>query len=278
MLVAETIAVARVERKRLTGTWGLVPTMGALHQGHLSLIRRARAENDHVAVSIFVNPTQFAPGGDFDKYPRTLESDLAQLEPFGVELVFVPSAAEMYPPGFETYVLVENVSQPLEGAMRPGHFRGVATIVIKLLNIVQPDRAYFGQKDAQQVAVLKQMTRDLDLPVEIIVGETVREPDGLALSSRNAYLSAQERQRATVLFRALTAARNCFMQGESSGEALREAIRRVVAQEPLAQVDYVSAADPLTLQELDRVSDRVLLSLAVRIGATRLIDNLSLVR
>lgn len=278
MLVAETIAVARVERKRLTGTWGLVPTMGALHQGHLSLIRRARAENDHVAVSIFVNPTQFAPGGDFDKYPRTLESDLVQLEPFGVELVFVPSAAEMYPPGFETYVLVENVSQPLEGAMRPGHFRGVATIVIKLLNIVQPDRAYFGQKDAQQVAVLKQMTRDLDLPVEIMVGETVREPDGLALSSRNAYLSAQERQRATVLFRALTAARNCFMQGESSGEALREAIRRVVAQEPLAQVDYVSAADPLTLQELDRVSDRVLLSLAVRIGATRLIDNLSLVR
>lgn len=273
MQVVETIAAARAMRLSSTGTWGLVPTMGALHEGHLSLVRRARRENDRLAVSIFVNPTQFAAGGDLDRYPRPLARDLALLEAEAVDLVFTPSNQEIYPPGFQTYVTVERVSQPLEGAMRPGHFRGVATVVTKLFNIVQPDRAYFGQKDAQQVLVIRQLTRDLNLPVEIVVGETEREPDGLALSSRNSYLSTQERQSAVILYRALCAARELWKHGERGGDALRAGMRRVLAEEPRAQVDYVSAADPETLQELLIANDRVLLSLAVRIGTTRLIDN-----
>jgi pantoate--beta-alanine ligase len=273
LFLAKTIADARARRRVLQGTWGLVPTMGALHPGHLSLVQRARAENDRVAVSIFVNPTQFAAGGDFDKYPRTLERDLELLAPFDVDLVFAPSNDEIYPPNFQTYVHVEEITKPLEGAMRPGHFRGVATVVTKLFNIVQPDRAYFGQKDAQQVAVIQHMVRDLNLPVEIVVGETLRDADGLALSSRNAHLSVEERRAAPVLYRALCAARDAFVHGERDGEKIRAVMRAVLGQEPRAVVEYVSAADPLTLQELNFIGDDVLLSLAVRIGATRLIDN-----
>ncbi len=277
MLLAKSISEVRAFHKKNVGTWGLVPTMGALHQGHLSLVARARAENEHVAVSIFVNPTQFAAGSDFEKYPRPLERDLEMLQPFNVDLVFAPTAAEMYPPNFQTYVNVQDLTQPLEGAMRPGHFRGVATVVTKLFNIVQPDRAYFGQKDAQQVAVIRQMVRDLNLPVEIVVGETKREADGLAMSSRNVYLSSEERRAAAVLYRALCAARDAFHNGERGGEKLRAVMRGVLAQEPRATVEYVSAADPATLQELEHIQDRALFSMAVRFGSTRLIDNLLVV-
>ncbi len=276
MQVVRTIAEARAIRRALPGAWGFVPTMGYLHEGHLSLVRRARAENNHVAVSIFVNPTQFGPHEDYDRYPRDLERDLRLLEPLGVDLVFAPSVEEMYPPGFQTWVIVEEISRPLEGAARPGHFRGVATIVAKLLNIIQPDRAYFGQKDAQQAVVIRRMVRDLNIPVEIVVCPTVREPDGLAMSSRNTYLSPEERRAATVLFRALQTAKAYYEQGERDAERLREAMRTVIQAEPLARLDYVSVADPETLQELSRVEGRALLSLAVYIGKTRLIDNILL--
>ncbi|MER3469694.1 MAG: pantoate--beta-alanine ligase [Thermoflexus sp.] len=276
MRVVFTVQEVRTIRRGTPGTWGFVPTMGYLHEGHLSLIRRARAENDHVAVSIFVNPTQFGPHEDYNRYPRDLERDLRLLEPLQVDLVFVPSVEEMYPPGFQTWVIVEELSRPLEGASRPGHFRGVATVVAKLFNIVQPDRAYFGQKDAQQAVVIRRMVRDLNFPVEIVVCPTVREPDGLAMSSRNTYLSPQERQAATILFRALQAAKARYEAGERDGERLREAMREVLRGEPLARVDYVSVADPETLEELSRVEGPALLSLAVYIGNTRLIDNLLL--
>ncbi|MCS6963919.1 pantoate--beta-alanine ligase [Thermoflexus sp.] len=276
MQVVRTIAEARAIRRALPGPWGFVPTMGYLHEGHLSLVRRARAENDRVAVSIFVNPTQFGPHEDYNRYPRDLNRDLRLLEPLGVDLVFAPPVEEMYPPGFQTWVIVEEVSRPLEGAARPGHFRGVATVVVKLLNIVQPDRAYFGQKDAQQAVVIRRMVQDLNIPVEIVVCPTVREPDGLAMSSRNTYLNPEERRAATVLFRALQAAKARYEQGERDAERLREVMREVIRAEPLARPDYVSVADPETLQELSWVEDRALLSLAVYIGKTRLIDNILL--
>lgn len=276
MEIVTTVSDVRRERGDLTGAWGLVPTMGYLHRGHLSLVRRARLENDHVAASIFVNPTQFGPSEDLSRYPRDLDQDLELLRAAGVELVFVPAVQEIYPFGFQTFVSVEEVSKRLEGAARPGHFRGVATVVCKLFNIFQADRAYFGQKDAQQVAVVKQMVRDLAMPVEIVVCETVREPDGLALSSRNVYLSAEERKAATVLYGALCAGREVWLSGEHGGDGLRRAMTEVLEREPLAQVDYVSAADPETLQEIGEGRDAVLLSLAVRIGRTRLIDNFML--
>ncbi|WP_448592209.1 pantoate--beta-alanine ligase [Thermoflexus hugenholtzii] len=276
MRVVHTIAEARAVRRALPGTWGFVPTMGYLHEGHLSLVRRARAENDRVAVSIFVNPTQFGPHEDYARYPRDLERDLRLLEPLGVDLVFVPSVEEMYPPGFQTWVIVEEVSRPLEGASRPGHFRGVATVVAKLFNILQPDRAYFGQKDAQQTVVIRRMVQDLNIPVEIVICPTVREPDGLAMSSRNTYLSPEERRAATVLFRALQAAKARYEAGERDAERLREAMREVIRAEPLARIDYVSVAHPETLQELEQVEGPALLSLAVYIGTTRLIDNIML--
>jgi pantothenate synthetase (EC 6.3.2.1) len=276
MRVVHTIAEARAVRRALPGTWGFVPTMGYLHEGHLSLVRRARAENDRVAVSIFVNPTQFGPHEDYARYPRDLERDLRLLEPLGVDLVFVPSVEEMYPPGFQTWVIVEEVSRPLEGASRPGHFRGVTTVVAKLFNILQPDRAYFGQKDAQQTVVIRRMVQDLNIPVEIVICPTVREPDGLAMSSRNTYLNPEERRAATVLFRALQAAKARYEAGERDAEGLREAMREVIRAEPLARIDYVSVADPETLQELERVEGPALLSLAVYIGTTRLIDNIML--
>ncbi len=274
MQVIETIAEFRKARRALTGSLGLVPTMGYLHAGHLELVNRASAENDHAAASIFVNPTQFGPNEDYTAYPRDPDHDLSVLRDVGVALVFMPSVAEMYPPDFQTYVEVTGVSQGLEGERRPGHFRGVATVVIKLFNIVQPERAYFGQKDAQQVAVIRHMVRDLALPVEIVVVPTVRAPDGLALSSRNTYLASEQRLAAPVLYRALMAAQQRYEAGERSPDALRAAMREALASEPLANVDYVSAADTDTLTELETPTDHpILLSMAVRIGRTRLIDN-----
>jgi pantoate--beta-alanine ligase len=256
---------------------GLVPTMGALHAGHLSLVQQAGAECEAVAVSIFVNPTQFGPGEDFAQYPRDIEHDLQLLREQQVNLVFVPDLSEIYPPGFATYINVEQLSEPLEGAARPGHFRGVATVVCKLFLISGANRAYFGQKDAQQTVILRRMVTDLNIPTEVRVCPTLREHDGLAMSSRNVYLVPHERRAAPILYRALSAARELYTQGGRDGEALREALRRVLASEPLAEVEYVSAADPQSLRELDTIGEQgVLLSLAVRIGQTRLIDNIVL--
>lgn len=277
MQTLETITAFRAARADLTGSLGLVPTMGYLHEGHLELVRRARAECSHVAVSIFVNPTQFGPNEDLARYPRDLPRDLELLQAAGVELVFAPPVAEMYPADFGTYVEVQNVTAPLEGAWRPGHFQGVATVVCKLFNIVGADRAYFGQKDAQQTVVIRQMVRDLNLPVEIVVVPTVREADGLAKSSRNVYLDPAQRAAAPVLWRALQHAAQLYEQGENDAELLRRALHQVLAQEPLAQVEYVSAADPHTLMEIEGPIRRgALLSLAVRFGATHLIDNVTL--
>lgn len=263
----------RKSRTALPGTLGLVPTMGYLHDGHVSLVKQAKEENDHVGVSIFVNPTQFGPNEDLSRYPRDLDRDLKLLAAAGADVVWTPTPEIVYPPSFQTYINVENVSQPLEGKHRPGHFRGVATVVAKLFNAFTPDRVYFGQKDAQQVVVIKQMARDLNFPLEIIVCPTVREADGLAMSSRNTYLNADERKAATVLYRALTAAKASFERGESDAETLRAIMSTTIAKESLAREEYVSAADPNTLAELNLIYDRVLLSMAVRIGKTRLIDN-----
>jgi pantoate--beta-alanine ligase len=239
-------------------------------------VQRARAENDHVGVSIFVNPTQFGPSEDLAAYPRDLKRDLELLRAAGADLVWAPPAEEVYPPGFQTYVTVEDVTRFLEGRARPGHFRGVATVVAKLFNVFQPDRAYFGQKDAQQVVVIKRMARDLDFPVEVVVCPTLREPDGLAMSSRNVYLTPEQRAAAPVLYRALSAARVAWDAGARDGEALRAAMQAVLAVEPLALPEYVSAADPETLEELGRAERGALLSMAVRIGRARLIDNILL--
>ena len=263
----------RAARFSLKGTVGLVPTMGYLHEGHLSLIRRAKAECDHVAVSIFVNPTQFGANEDLSKYPRDLERDLSLIEPLGVDLVWNPTSEIMYPTGYQTWVEVEAMTRPLEGAMRPTHFKGVTTVVAKLFNGVQPHKAYFGQKDAQQVAVIRQMVRDLNFPVEIVVCPTSREADGLAMSSRNVYLDPAQRQAATVLFRSLSAAKAAYEQGERDGEKLREKMKEILASEPLAQVQYVSCADYDTLEELTVIKGKALLSMAVFLGKTRLIDN-----
>jgi len=276
MQVITTIEAFRAARAAV-GALGLVPTMGYLHEGHLSLVRQARAECGAVAVSIFVNPTQFAPSEDFGRYPRDMDRDLALLEREGVDLVFAPEVAEMYPDGFGTYVTLPAANAVLEGAARPDHFRGVATVVCKLLNIAQPSRAYFGQKDAQQTVVVRQMVRDLNIPTTIVVAPTVREPDGLAMSSRNAYLSPEQRPAAAALFRALRAAEARYQAGERGAGALRAAMREALAAEPLLRPEYVSAADPLTLQELDAVGPHgALLSMAVRLGSVRLIDNLLL--
>jgi pantoate--beta-alanine ligase len=274
--VLETIGAFRQARARF-GRLGLVPTMGYLHAGHLSLVRQARAECGAVAISIFVNPTQFGPREDLSRYPRDLERDLALLRHEQVDLVFAPSVAEIYPDGFSTFVDVRGVTEMLEGAVRPGHFAGVATVVCKLFNIAQPTRAYFGQKDAQQTVVVRKMARDLNMPLDVVVVATMREPDGLAMSSRNVYLSAEQRRAATVLFRALSAAGERYAAGERDAEALRLAMRAVLDTEPLASAEYVSVADTLTLQELDRVGQAgALCSLAVRFGNTRLIDNMLL--
>jgi pantoate--beta-alanine ligase len=258
------------------GPLGLVPTMGDLHEGHLSLVRAARENEAPVAVSIFVNPTQFGASEDLSQYPRDLDRDLSLLESEEVELVWAPTEEEVYPETFQTWIDVEGVSQPLEGAYRPGHFRGVATVVAKLFNAFQPQRAYFGQKDAQQVVVIRRMTRDLNFPVEIVVSPTIREADGLAMSSRNSYLSMPERQAADVLFRALSSAEAAYKVGERDPDELRRLMKEILANEPLARPQYVSAADPLDLHELESGSERFLLSMAVFLGKTRLIDNVLL--
>lgn len=276
MQIAKTIAEMKALRRQSRGTVGFVPTMGYLHEGHLALVRQARAENSVVVVSIFVNPTQFGPSEDFDRYPRDIPRDLALLEKEGTDVVFMPSAEEMYPKGFSSWVVVEKVTERLEGRSRPGHFRGVATVVNKLFNIVEPTRAYFGQKDAQQVVVIKKMVADLNMNLEIVVVPTVRESDGLAMSSRNVYLNPRERQAATVLFRALSLAKSLRGKGEKNAEIIREAMGSLIKKEPLAEIDYISIADPQTLEELSIIGGPALASLAVRIGKTRLIDNILL--
>jgi pantoate--beta-alanine ligase len=263
----------RTTRISLAGTVGLVPTMGYLHEGHLSLIRRAKVECDNVVVSIFVNPTQFGANEDLSKYPRDLERDLSLIEPLGVDLVWNPTAEIMYPTGYQTWVEVEAMTRPLEGSMRPTHFKGVTTVVAKLFNAVQPHKAYFGQKDAQQAAVIRQMTRDLNFPVDVIVCPTVREADGLAMSSRNKYLEGADRKAATVLFRALSAAKEQYEGGERNADILRRKMKEMLESEPRAQIQYVSCADYDTLEELDVIKGKTLLSMAVILEKTRLIDN-----
>jgi len=270
--VSEARAACRAARagsKRL----GLVPTMGALHEGHLSLVRTAKAQCDAVAVSIFVNPTQFGPTEDLARYPRRFESDCALLEKEGVDLVFAPSAEEMYPKGGVTWVTVEGLSERLDGRSRPGHFRGVTTVVAKLFHIIEPDAAFFGQKDAAQVAVIRRMVRDLNLPVEIVVCPIVREPDGLAMSSRNAYLNPEERQRGLVLQRSLQFVEKVFRAGERNAARLVAAAKQVIADEPQVRLDYFEIVDPDTLDPLDEISKPALVAVAAYVGSTRLIDN-----
>jgi len=259
-------------------TIGFVPTMGALHEGHLSLVRRARAQSNIVVVSVFVNPLQFGPTEDFASYPRTLEADCAKLEPEGVEIVFAPTPAQMYPAGATTAVHVEGLSEKLDGRSRPGHFNGVSTVVAKLFHIVQPDYAVFGQKDAAQVAVLRRMVRDLNMDLDLIVAPIVREADGLALSSRNAYLTPQQRQQALVLRRALAQVEADALAGESSAEKLRSSALSVIASEPAAKLDYVEIIDPDTLEPLQDTRGGALIAVAAAFGATRLIDNVLLAK
>ena len=275
MKVFSEIANIRAERWRDPSlSWGLVPTMGYLHEGHLSLVRQAKRENDRVSVSIFVNPSQFNDPGDLAGYPRNLERDLALLEAEKVDLVWTPSADTVYPPHYQSYIEVEQITRPLEGAARPDHFRGVATVVAKLFNVFQPRRAYFGQKDAQQVAVIKRMVEDLNFNLEVVVHPIVREADGLALSSRNAKLSEAARQQATCLYRALSAAKNAIIEGERDAAQLRARMRMVIEAGDMTRVDYVSVAHPDTLEELETVEESALLSLAVFVDGIRLIDNM----
>jgi pantoate--beta-alanine ligase len=272
--IIDNISALRQARAQISGRVGVVPTMGALHAGHLSLVEAARAENDAIVVTIFVNPPQFAANEDLAAYPRDLPRDLDLLREVGVDIVFTPTPELMYPPGYQTYIDVEQVSQGLEGARRPGHFRGVATVVAKLFNLTQPTVAYFGQKDAQQVAVIRQMVRDLNFPLEIAVCPTMRESDGLAMSSRNVYLNAEQRRAASVLYRALKNVAAVYSSGERNPEALRQTMLDMLHIEPLAVPDYVSIADARTLQELTQPSDAPMLaSLTVRIGKTHLLDN-----
>lgn len=276
MRVVETITEFRAAHRGARLPLGLVPTMGYLHEGHMSLARRARDENATVAVSIFVNPTQFAPNEDFASYPRDMESDLAKLAAAGVDLVFAPSVDEMYAAGFDTRIDVGSIAQRLEGEHRAGHFIGVATVVCKLLTITRADRAYFGQKDAQQCLVVKRLNADLNLGAEIVVCPTVRDADGLALSSRNAYLSAAEREAALALSKALAAAADMHKSGIRDAALIRARMTEIIEREPLARIEYVSVADAEDLRELDAIEGAALVSLAVRIGKTRLIDNVVL--
>jgi pantoate--beta-alanine ligase len=276
MNVVVSLEDLRVARGQLTDPLGLVPTMGFLHEGHLSLVRAARGECASVAASIFVNPTQFGPDEDLSTYPRDLDRDLAMLEAEGVDLVWTPTEDVMYPQGFQTWVTIEDVTRPLEGAHRAGHFRGVATVVAKLFNAFQPQRAYFGQKDAQQTIVIKRMVRDLDFPLEIVGCPTVREADGLAMSSRNSYLNTEQRQAARVLFQALSRASEAFNSGERNADALRHLMSETIAGEKLARAEYTSVAHLETLEELSGPIEGALLSMAVYVGKVRLIDNMIL--
>ena len=276
MKVISAVAEFKEARRKIEGTVGFVPTMGYLHEGHLFLARRAKAENDISVVSIFVNPTQFGPKEDFARYPRDPERDLAMLEKEKTDLVLMPPVEELYPAGASTWVDVENVTKTLEGATRPGHFRGVATVVAKLFNIVEPTMAYFGQKDAQQVVVIRKMVTDLNMNLEVVVVPTQREPDGLAMSSRNVYLNPQERQAAVVLWKSMNLAQGLWQKGERDAEKIRNGMVALIKKEPLARIDYVSIADPRTLEELSQSKGPALISMAVYVGKTRLIDNLTL--
>lgn len=276
MRVVKSIAELRELRRQFSGSLGFVPTMGYLHEGHLALVRQARNENSTVVASIFVNRTQFGPSEDLASYPRDLERDLKLLDEENTDVVFIPPDEEMYPPAFSSWVDVEKVTERLEEASRPGHFRGVATVVAKLFNIVQPTKAYFGQKDAQQAIVIKRMVADLNMDLEIVVVPTVRENDGLAMSSRNTYLNPEERQAATILFKALTLAKELWQRGEKDADKIRRQMASLIRKEPLARIDYVSIADAATLEELEAVDRPALASLAVRIGKARLIDNMLL--
>ncbi|MDH4247705.1 MAG: pantoate--beta-alanine ligase [Deltaproteobacteria bacterium] len=276
MKVIQSISEWKALRPTFQGRVSLIPTMGFLHEGHLSLVRRARQETEVVIVWIFVNPKQFGPREDFEKYPRNMERDLDLLRPEGVDYVFAPTVEGVYPPGFQTTVSVEKVTQSLEGALRPGHFTGVATVVAKMLCLTQPQRAYFGQKDGQQCLVVKRMVEDLGLLTEIVVCPTVRDADGLALSSRNVYLNPEERQVAPLIYRALTEAQAAAEAGECDAEVLRGLMRAVLSQAPALSLEYASVADALTLEECTRLEGPVLISIAARLGRTRLIDNVLL--
>ncbi|MGB7724116.1 MAG: pantoate--beta-alanine ligase [Dehalococcoidales bacterium] len=276
MIVIETIPDMCYLRNNLKEPVGFVPTMGYLHEGHMSLVRKARSENKTVAVSIYVNPTQFGPKEDLSKYPRDLPHDLAMLEKEGTDVVFFPSDKEMYPAGYDTWVTVENLTKPLEGDSRPTHFRGVTTIVTKLFNIVRPTNTYFGQKDAQQALVIKKMAADLNMNLKVIVCPTVREPDGLAMSSRNVYLTPEQRKAAPVLNKSLQQAKELFIGGERDAAVILKQMTALIQKEPLANIDYISISDTATLAELKTISKSALVSMAVRFGNTRLIDNIIL--
>ncbi len=276
MKIIETIAEMKAIRIKLKEPIGFVPTMGYLHEGHLSLVGKAKAENKSVVVSIYVNPAQFAPTEDLSKYPRNLKRDLAMLEQEGTDIVFFPADKEMYPEGYDTWVTVDKLTKPLEGNFRPTHFRGVTTIVNKLFNIVQPDNAYFGQKDAQQALVIKKMAKELDMNLNVIVCPTVREPDGLAMSSRNVYLTPEQRKSAPALYKSLILAKDLFSHGERNTTNILEQMTAIIQKEPLANIDYISIADTETLEELHTIKKSALVSMAVRYGNTRLIDNLIL--
>jgi pantoate--beta-alanine ligase len=275
MKVIEKIAEMRQARQNFSGSVGFVPTMGYLHEGHISLVRKAREENPGVVVSIFVNPTQFGPKEDFKSYPRDISRDLAMLEPL-TDIVFMPSDKEMYPEKYDTWVEVKGITDYLEGAVRPGHFRGVSTVVTKLFNIVEPTKSYFGQKDAQQFAVIRKMVNDLNMKMEVIACPTVREFDGMAMSSRNTYLNKEQRKAATVLYRALTLAQDLYAKGERNSGVIRREMSMLIDKEPLANIDYISVADTETLKEIHHINTAALVSMAVKFGKTRLIDNITL--
>lgn len=276
MKIVETINEMRKVRPGLAEPVGLVPTMGYLHEGHLSLVKAAKADNPSVVASIFVNPTQFGPSEDFKGYPRDIKRDLELLEKEKTDIVFIPQATEIYPPRFDTWISVGNLAKRLEGASRRGHFRGVTTVVGKLFNIVEANNAYFGQKDAQQAMVIKKMAADLDMNINVVVLPTVRESDGLAMSSRNSYLNPQERKSALVLYQSLKLAEKLWSEGTKDASHIREEMLALIKKEPLAKVDYVSVADSETFEELETVTPQALVSLAVKIGSTRLIDNIVL--
>jgi pantoate--beta-alanine ligase len=270
-------SVARKIRREQDKTIGLVPTMGALHEGHLSLVREARRMCDVVVVSVFVNPAQFGPGEDYERYPRDLTKDTALLTDYNVDYIFAPTVEEMYPRGFSTYVTVDGLSEQLEGAARPGHFRGVATVVAILLNTVRPDFAFFGQKDAQQALIIKRLIKDLAFDTELVLLPTVREDSGLAISSRNLYLSQDEQVAAGVIHRALKEAKATYKDGERSAGKIADVVRSMIEAEPRARLDYVTVADAETMERLDKLDDRpILIALAVYLGKTRLIDNMVL--
>lgn len=273
MKVIKTIGQLRRYRGGLTGSVGLVPTLGFLHQGHLSLVNKSVTDNDYTIVSVFVNPTQFGPDEDFESYPRDTGRDLALLEAAQADAVFLPDAAEVYPPSADTTVVPGQIAERLEGASRPGHFRGVATVVLKLLNLAQPHNAYFGQKDAQQLAVIRKIAADLNVPVRIVAMPTVREADGLAMSSRNSYLSPTERQAATVLYRSLKMAEEFISRGQTDADIIKNRMAAMIEAEPLAEIDYISIAEAGSLRETVDIKQPFLVSLAVKIGRTRLIDN-----